>query len=102
MVFSLFVIASSAAIVPIETSRQLAELLPDAELLEFEGSGHVPTMTRPNDVVNATSTASTVASVSLYECGKRVAGPWRGRVGYRGLSAHHREGELAYGLARTA
>ena len=40
-------------IVPIEVSRQLAELLPDAELLEFEGSGHVPTMTRPSDVVNA-------------------------------------------------
>lgn len=41
------------AIVPIEGSRQLAELLPDAELVEFEGSGHVPTMTRPNDVVDA-------------------------------------------------
>ncbi|HEY8644989.1 MAG TPA: alpha/beta hydrolase [Gaiellaceae bacterium] len=41
------------AIVPIEGSRQLVELLPDAELLEFEGSGHVPTMTRPNDVVDA-------------------------------------------------
>jgi L,D-peptidoglycan transpeptidase YkuD (ErfK/YbiS/YcfS/YnhG family) len=43
--------------------------------------------------VTAPSTASTVASVSLYECGKRVAGPWRARVGYRGLSAHHREGD---------
>lgn len=41
------------AIVPIEGSRRLAELLPDAELVEFEGSGHVPTMTRPNDVVAA-------------------------------------------------
>lgn len=40
-------------IVPIEHSRQLAELLPDAEIVEFEGSGHVPTMTRPNDVVDA-------------------------------------------------
>ena len=27
-------------------------------LLEFEGSGHVPTMTRPNDVVNTFSVAS--------------------------------------------
>jgi pimeloyl-ACP methyl ester carboxylesterase len=41
------------AIVPIEGSRQLAELLPDAELVEFEGSGHVPTMTRPTEVVDA-------------------------------------------------
>ena len=40
-------------IVPIEHSRQLAELLPDAQLVELEGSGHVPTMTRPNDVVDA-------------------------------------------------
>jgi pimeloyl-ACP methyl ester carboxylesterase len=40
-------------IVPIEHSRQLAELLPDAEVVEFEGSGHVPTMTRPNEVVDA-------------------------------------------------
>ncbi|HEV7642027.1 MAG TPA: alpha/beta hydrolase [Gaiellaceae bacterium] len=44
---------TSDAIVPIELSRQLAELLPDAELLEFEGSGHVPTMTRPDEVVEA-------------------------------------------------
>ena len=40
-------------IVPIERSRQLAELLQDAEIVEFEGSGHVPTMTRPNEVVDA-------------------------------------------------
>jgi pimeloyl-ACP methyl ester carboxylesterase len=41
------------AIVPHELSRELAELLPDAELVELEGSGHVPTMTRPGDVVEA-------------------------------------------------
>jgi pimeloyl-ACP methyl ester carboxylesterase len=41
------------AIVPIDGSRRLAELLPDAELVEFEGSGHVPPMTRPDDVVEA-------------------------------------------------
>ena len=40
-------------IVPIQVSRELVELLPDAELLELEGSGHVPTMTRPTDVVDA-------------------------------------------------
>ena len=37
----------------IEASRQLAWLLPNAELLEFESSGHVPTMTRPDEVVAA-------------------------------------------------
>jgi pimeloyl-ACP methyl ester carboxylesterase len=40
-------------IVPIERSRSLVELLPDAELLVLEGSGHVPTMTRPREVVDA-------------------------------------------------
>ena len=62
--------------------------------------------------VAAPSASSTVASLSLYECGRRVAGPWRARVGYRGLSAHHREGDgttptgtfalgpVVYGLAR--
>jgi pimeloyl-ACP methyl ester carboxylesterase len=41
------------AVVPIEASRQLAQLVPDAELVEFEGSGHAPTMTRPDEVVDA-------------------------------------------------
>jgi pimeloyl-ACP methyl ester carboxylesterase len=40
-------------IVPIEHSRTLVELLPDAELVVFEGSGHVPTMTRSREVVDA-------------------------------------------------
>ena len=31
--------------------------------------------------------------VTLTSCAKRVAGPWRARVGYAGLSAHHREGD---------
>jgi L,D-peptidoglycan transpeptidase YkuD (ErfK/YbiS/YcfS/YnhG family) len=43
--------------------------------------------------VVAPSTASTTAAVSLYECGVRVAGPWRAHIGYHGLSAHHREGD---------
>ncbi|HZQ82728.1 MAG TPA: L,D-transpeptidase family protein [Gaiellaceae bacterium] len=43
--------------------------------------------------VQAASTAATVATVTLTSCGKLVAGPWRARVGYRGLSAHHREGD---------
>lgn len=41
------------AIVPIEVSQRLAELLPDAELVELDGTGHVPTMTQPDEVVAA-------------------------------------------------
>jgi pimeloyl-ACP methyl ester carboxylesterase len=40
-------------IVPIDVSRKLVERLRDAQLVEFEGSGHVPTMTRPDEVVAA-------------------------------------------------
>jgi L,D-peptidoglycan transpeptidase YkuD (ErfK/YbiS/YcfS/YnhG family) len=43
--------------------------------------------------VQATSMATTYATVTLTSCGKLVAGPWPARVGYRGLSAHHREGD---------
>jgi pimeloyl-ACP methyl ester carboxylesterase len=50
---TLIIHGTSDVIVPIELSRQLVELLPDAELLELEGSGHVPTMTRPDEVVDA-------------------------------------------------
>ena len=50
---TLIVHGTAGMIASIERSRQLAGLLPDAEILEFEGSGHVPTMTRPNQVVDA-------------------------------------------------
>jgi L,D-peptidoglycan transpeptidase YkuD (ErfK/YbiS/YcfS/YnhG family) len=43
--------------------------------------------------VTAPSARSTVAQLSLLECGRRVAGPWRARVGFAGLSAHHVEGD---------
>lgn len=43
--------------------------------------------------VAAPSTSSTTATLTVTRCGKRVFGPWRARVGYRGLSAHHREGD---------
>lgn len=43
--------------------------------------------------VVAPRATSTVAQVSLAACGARVLGPWRARVGYAGLSAHHREGD---------
>ena len=49
----LIVHGTADAIVPVEHGRRLAELLPDAELVELEGTGHVPTMTRPDDVVAA-------------------------------------------------
>jgi L,D-peptidoglycan transpeptidase YkuD (ErfK/YbiS/YcfS/YnhG family) len=44
-------------------------------------------------VVTAPSLRSTTASLSLLECNRRVAGPFRARVGYGGLSAHRREGD---------
>ena len=43
--------------------------------------------------VVAPSARSTVATLTVGECGRRVLGPWRARVGYRGLSARHREGD---------
>jgi pimeloyl-ACP methyl ester carboxylesterase len=50
---TLIIHGTDDAIVPIDGSRRLVELLPDAVLVEFEGSGHVPPMTRPDDVVDA-------------------------------------------------
>ncbi len=44
-------------------------------------------------VVTVPSVRSTSASISLRECGRRTAGPWAGQVGYRGVSARHREGD---------
>ncbi len=40
-------------IVPLETARTLASELPDCELVVLEGVGHVPTMTRPQEVFAA-------------------------------------------------
>ena len=69
---------------------------------------HCPQQVR----VQATTTATTYAVVTLTECGRRVAGPWRARVGWGGLSAHHHEGDgttplgtfrigaTVYGIAR--
>ena len=50
---TLIVHGTADAIVPIAGSRELATQLPDVELLELEGVGHVPTMTRPDEVVAA-------------------------------------------------
>jgi len=43
--------------------------------------------------VTAPTLHSTIATVVVRECGRRVLGPWRARVGRNGLSAHHREGD---------
>jgi L,D-peptidoglycan transpeptidase YkuD (ErfK/YbiS/YcfS/YnhG family) len=43
--------------------------------------------------VTAPSARSTTATLVVRECGKRVFGPWRARVGRNGLSAQHREGD---------
>ena len=43
--------------------------------------------------VVAPSTGSTTATLTVTECGRRVFGPWRARVGRRGLAAHRREGD---------
>lgn len=50
---TLIVHGTADVIVPIDLSRELADELQDAELLELEETGHVPTMTRPDDVVAA-------------------------------------------------
>ena len=44
-------------------------------------------------VVTAPSVRSTTASLSLVECGHRVAGPFRARAGYAGFSANRHEGD---------
>jgi L,D-peptidoglycan transpeptidase YkuD (ErfK/YbiS/YcfS/YnhG family) len=43
--------------------------------------------------VVAPSAQSTTATLTVTECGRRSFGPWRARVGYRGLSARRREGD---------
>ena len=43
--------------------------------------------------VVAPSARATTATLTLTECSRRVLGPWRARVGYGGVSAHHREGD---------
>lgn len=40
-------------IVPLAGGELLAKTLPDAELVVLQGSGHVPTLTRPREVVDA-------------------------------------------------
>jgi L,D-peptidoglycan transpeptidase YkuD (ErfK/YbiS/YcfS/YnhG family) len=57
----------------------------------------VPPATRQLITVDAASRGTTYAAVRLWQrragCWRRVAGPWTARVGWNGLSAHHREGD---------
>jgi L,D-peptidoglycan transpeptidase YkuD (ErfK/YbiS/YcfS/YnhG family) len=43
--------------------------------------------------VAAPNARSTVATLIVSECGRRIFGPWQARVGRNGLSARHREGD---------
>jgi L,D-peptidoglycan transpeptidase YkuD (ErfK/YbiS/YcfS/YnhG family) len=57
----------------------------------------VPPQTQQLIAVDAASSRTTHASVRLWQrrgrCWQAVAGPWRARVGWNGLSARHREGD---------
>src|SRR3954453_16737205 len=56
--------------------------------------GLPPQQACPQRIGAAAPTArSTTATLTLSECGRRVLGPWRARVGRNGLSANHREGD---------
>ena len=50
---TLIIHGTEDVIVPIESSRALKELIPNSELVELSGCGHVPTMTRPSEVYEA-------------------------------------------------
>jgi pimeloyl-ACP methyl ester carboxylesterase len=47
---TLIIHGAADAIVPLDAARELAEALPDAQLVVLEGAGHVPTLTRPQEV----------------------------------------------------
>ena len=50
---TLVIHGSKDVIVPTDVGRDLAQGIPDAELMILEGVGHVPTMTRPQEVAAA-------------------------------------------------
>lgn len=50
---TLVVHGTADAIVPASAGHHLAATIPDAELVLLDGAGHVPTFTRPHDVVDA-------------------------------------------------
>ena len=50
---TLIIHGSEDVIVSIESSRKLNKLIPGSKLVELNGCGHVPTMTRPREVYEA-------------------------------------------------
>ena len=50
---TLVIHGSKDVIIPMDVGKHIATVIPDAELLILEGVGHVPTMTRPREVVAA-------------------------------------------------
>lgn len=50
---TLIIHGTKDVIVPIESSRALKDLIPNSDLVELNGCGHVPTMTRPREVYEA-------------------------------------------------
>lgn len=50
---TLIVHGGSDVIVPVEHAQALARTIPDAEMVVLDGVGHVPTLTRPHEVVAA-------------------------------------------------
>jgi pimeloyl-ACP methyl ester carboxylesterase len=50
---TLVIHGSKDVIIPMNVGKHIADSIPEAELLVLEGVGHVPTMTRPQEVVAA-------------------------------------------------
>jgi len=50
---TLLIHGSRDIITPIASSQNLAQKLPNSKLVTIEGAGHVPTITRPTEVVRA-------------------------------------------------
>jgi pimeloyl-ACP methyl ester carboxylesterase len=50
---TLIIHGSADVIVPVGVGEWMASAIPGATFVRLEGAGHVPTMTRPQDVVNA-------------------------------------------------
>lgn len=50
---TLIIHGGADSILPLDAGRQLAAALPNAQLVVLEGAGHVPTLTRPQEVAAA-------------------------------------------------
>ena len=59
---TLIIHGTEDVIIPIESSRALAQLIPDSQIVELDGCGHVPTMTRPREVYEAISSRFVVTN----------------------------------------